>query len=325
MIQTRTPLRISLCGGGTDLPEHFVWNPGAVISFAIDKYVYVSVNKKFDGKIRMSYSKTENVNTVNDLQHDLARETLKMFGIKNGIEVTSVSDIPGEGSGLGSSSAFTVGLIKALGRDITPYALAERAYTIEREKCRHPVGKQDQYASALGGLNYIHFSKSKVRHVNFIGSKWDAEENQWNLNDLNSWILLLWTGQTRSANTILKSQASKLRNDSYNGKVMYDLTNELYVKMQNGITPKQLGSILHSAWHLKRKMADGVSDAYLDFLYQAAMTQGAYGGKICGAGGGGFMLFVADPENHDRIAKATKLPKVDFKIVHQGSEVIYGK
>lgn len=333
MIQTRTPLRISLCGGGTDLPEFYNKHPGAVISFSIDKYIYVSVNKKFDGKLRVSYSKTENVDSVEYLQHDLVRETLKSFKIKKGIEITSISDIPGEGSGLGSSSAFTVGLIKALtAENLTPTQLAERAYYVERKRCHHPVGKQDQYASAFGGLNYMRFfSKEQTKlgdntvYVQpFIRSRWDAESMQWNLNDLNSWLLLLWTGNTRNANDILRNQAIGLKNDNGIARTMVDLTESLFANMNNGIDARGLGDHLHSAWHLKCRMTPGVSNSRIDHIYQVGMTNGAYGGKVCGAGGGGFMLFVAEPDAHDRIARATGLQRVPFKITQQGSEVIYG-
>jgi D-glycero-alpha-D-manno-heptose-7-phosphate kinase len=320
MIVTRTPLRISLCGGGTDIPEFYEKHPGAVISFSINKYVYVSVNEKFDGKLRVSYSKTENVDNVHLLRHDLVRETLKSFKIYSGVEITSVSDIPGEGSGLGSSSAFTVGLIKAMTAEVlTPMQIAERAYYIERERCHHPVGKQDQYASAFGGLNYIVFRKDGFTDV------YSIKAHRWNPTaDLNSWLLLLWTGKTRNANEILANQSVRLKEDNGIARAMSDITESLLGKMTDIIDARNLGGYLHSAWHLKRRMTPEVSNEYIDSIYHAGMAAGAYGGKLCGAGGGGFMLFVAEPDDHERITRATGLRRVPFKITHQGSEIIYG-
>lgn len=315
MIITRTPLRISLCGGGTDMPEFYKKHPGAVISFTINKYVYVSVNEKFDGNLRLSYSKTENVESSWQLKHDLARETLKAFGLRRGLEITSVSDIPGEGSGLGSSSAFTVGLINALAKDpLDKFVLAERAYRIEREKCGHPVGKQDQYASAFGGVNLISF---------FSDGAVSVRKAVCDIEKLNSCMLLLWTGRTRNANEILSRQGNLLSHNQSLGVELHHIAHQIYSKI-SWIEPKDLGAYLHTAWDIKRRMANGISNEYIGNIYQIGLNNGAYGGKICGAGGGGFMLFVADPDSHDRIARATGLRRVPFKITSKGSEVVHG-
>lgn len=316
MIITRTPLRISLAGGGSDMPEFYKDHIGTVVSFAINKYVYVSVNKKFDGRVRVSYSKTEDALYAADLDHDLARETLKAFNIKNGYEITSVSDIPGQGSGLGSSSSFTVGLIKALSAEIlSPSALAERAFYVERNMCGHPVGKQDQYAAAFGGFHYFRFSGKEV-FASRISKTWNPlsiEEN----------LLLLWTGKTRSANEILKNQSVKTLENPGLARSMADLAERLHLSTALPFSPGYIGEILNHAWQIKRKMAVGVTTFEVDDLYKKAMKAGAYGGKLCGAGGGGFMLFVAPPHLHERISRATGLHPVPFKISQTGSEVIY--
>lgn len=318
MIFTRTPLRISLLGGGTDLPAFYRKYRGAVVSFAVNKYIYVAVNKKFDGKLRVSYSKTENVSTVGELQHDLVREALSLSNIKSGLEITSVSDIPGSGTGLGSSSAFTVGLLHALYPDVPAGTLAERAFTVEAEKCLHPVGKQDAYAAAFGGINRLIFHSNHVE-VNPVNASpiW--------LELFERHALLLWTGLTRDANEILKHQRKSFE-DGGNmeiGKQLAGLANEFYEEMAQGATVQRVGEFLQEGWKIKKFMAHGISNSRIDALYDTAMRNGAYGGKLLGAGGGGFLLFMACPLQHAQIVRETGLRKVDFKIERKGSEVIY--
>lgn len=316
MIITRTPLRISLIGGGTDVPAFYRKNPpGAVVSFAINKYVYVIANKKFDSKVRVSYSQTENVDHVHELKHELVRETLKFFRIENGIEIASISDIPGNGTGLGSSSSFTVGLVKALGRNIPPGHLAERAYMVEAEQCNHPVGKQDQYSAAHGGFNRFTFYKNSVICVS---ATWPFPED---------WNLLLWTGISRDANEILASQKRSFENGGNTeiGKQMADLANRFWYEVTDEPPHVSVvGEYLREAWKIKKFFANGISNSKIDSIYDIAILAGAIGGKLCGAGGGGFFFFIAPPETHKNIVKATGLRKIDFKIEPNGSEVIYG-
>lgn len=318
MITTKTPLRISLCGGGTDLKSFYSKHTGAVVSFSINRYVYVSVNKKFDGRLRVSYSKTENVDSVDDLQHELVRESLRLFNIKSGLEITSISDIPGGGTGLGSSSAFTVGLIKALSDHISLGSLAERAFTVEADKCNHPVGKQDHYSAAFGGLNHFLFSRRKV--------EWNPISPSLKLiKDLESHSLLLWTGITRDANEILKTQ-NKTFLDGGNieiGKQLSGLADDLYVEMLDGIEMERIGEYLQKAWQLKKFLAQGITNSKVDAWYEQGMWKGAYGGKLLGAGGGGFLYFLAHPKQHDTIIKETGLRKIEFKLDYEGSQVIY--
>lgn len=321
MIITRTPLRISLVGGGTDMPSFYERHPGAVVSFTINKYVYVSVNPKFDGTFRVSYSKTENVDLAKDIEHRLVRDTLEIMNVRTGLEITSIADIPGEGTGLGSSSAFTVGLVNALENmrndnfqdNIDRSILAERAYLIERMS--NIVGKQDQYAAAWGGLNYFGFKKNStvVSPIKFYD--YGLFENH---------MLLLWTGKTRSSNQILKEQSRGFSDGRTfeSGKYLANLAEHLRVDLAGGCTMQRLGEYLHESWNVKKRLAEGITDPQIDQWYNQAMRAGAYGGKLLGAGGGGFMLFVARPDTHKAICFATGLREIEFEITIEGSEVM---
>jgi D-glycero-alpha-D-manno-heptose-7-phosphate kinase len=313
MIITRTPLRVSLIGGATDMPVFYTKHVGAVVSFAISKYVYVSLNRKFDKSIRVSYSQTENVENIDDLKHDLARETLRYFRYKDSVEVTSVSDIPGEGSGLGSSSAFTIGLANALGHGTHPGILAERAFDIEANFCHHPIGKQDVYASAYGGMNFMTFHGKKVE----VKPMYYSDEMQ-------KHFLLLWTGITRPADNILKQQKNNFENGDTMaiGRRMADLAYKFYTEYVTGMSIPRMGGFLQENWELKVRLAL-ISSSQIDEWYALGMEHGAYGGKLCGAGGGGFLFFLAPPMTHNAIIQATGLRKVDFKIEPEGSKVIY--
>lgn len=315
MILTRTPLRISLIGGGTDMPSFYKKNVGGVVSFAIDKYVYVAVNQKFDDKIRVSYSKTENVETLDELHHDLARECLRAFKIHSGIEIASIADIPGEGSGLGSSSAFCVGLINALGIGQHASVLAERAFHVESDACHHPVGKQDQYASAYGGMNYMRFFHRSVE-VNPLYPSADMHDN----------LLLLYTGVTRSANDILKEQSRRFdKGDTRQiGLDLSVLAHDFNRDFKSGMSYERMGEYVQTGWELKKRLSN-VTNNQVDGWISAGLANGAFGGKLLGAGQGGFLLFVAPYETHGRIMKATGLRRIDFKIEMEGSKVIYNE
>ena len=318
MIITRTPLRISLVGGGTDVKEFYSKHAGAVVSFAIQHYVYVSVNKKFDGKFRVSYSQTENVNTLDEIQHDLVRESLRLHNIKTGLEITSVSDIPGNGTGLGSSSAFTVGLVNALSKNVTPAALAECAYVVENETCGHPTGKQDQYACALGGMNYLAFQRRHVKVIPLYPSE------AW-LNEFQSHSLLLWTGIARDGNEILKEQRGNFSSGANLeiGKQMAQLATDLYVEILNEEGMDRIGGLIAESWKIKRFFANGISNMRIEGQIEEIKQSGAYGWKLCGAGGGGFLFVLAPPDTHARIVERTGLRQIKFKIEKEGSKVIY--
>lgn len=319
MIITRTPLRISLVGGGTDLPAFYKKSPGAVFSFAVNKYVYVIVNPKFDGRYRVSYSQLEIVDEIKDIQHDIIRSAMQISGVKHGLEVTTVADIPGGGTGLGSSSALAVGILKAL----TPYldcgTLAEKAFFLESEGCGSPVGKQDQYASAYGGMNFITFGKNNVNVRPIIPSA------DW-MHDFESCTLLLWTGITRNANDILKEQRKNFDDGASiaHGRKLARLAHDFLDEVAGKGRVRQLGEIMHESWALKRQLSSGISNSEIDTIYDNAMRAGAYGGKLLGAGGGGFFFFFAPNYHHKAIIEATGLKKVEFKVEEKGSEVVYG-
>lgn len=324
MIISRTPLRISLCGGGTDVPAFYHKYGGAVVSFAINKYVYVSINDKFDGRIRVSYSQTEDVAHVDDIQHDIVRETLKLHEL-NGVEVTTVADIPGNGSGLGSSSSLTVGLVAAImqkikGAPFGPLHLAESAYTIEARLCNHVgTGKQDQFAAAFGGLHYYEFKKDECVSVEPILLSLEQQEY------LESHLLLLWTGVQRSSSELLQLQSANFKNNHdtvISGMKLRNMANNLAMDFQEG-NINVLGKYMHENWKLKRRLASGISNAELDRIYHDAVGAGAIGGKVLGAGGGGFFLFFAPPLQHNAILEATGLRRVSFKIEEEGSKIIY--
>lgn len=322
MIITRTPLRISLCGGGTDMPAFYTQHGGAVVSLTIDKYIYVNINPKFDGKIRLSYSRTENVDHAENIKHDLVRLTLKWMALK-GVEITSISDIPGEGSGLGSSSSFEVGLLHAIsayqGNEWCPKSLAEGAYMVEAELCGHPVGKQDQYAAAFGGLHFYEFQQDGGVRV----EPFDMLDEE--LSFIMHHFLLVWTGRVRKSGEILRQQRSNMSNNGlyiHRANAMKDsaflLRKEL---IQRNLT--EIGPCLHENWMLKKEMAPGISDDKIDGLYDLAMQHGATGGKLCGAGGGGFLLFFAEPERHEEISAALGLRRIPVRLEEKGSTVIY--
>ena len=325
MIITKTPLRISLVGGGTDIPEFYQRHGGAVISMAIDKYIYVSVNKKFDDGVRVSYSITENVNSVEELKHDIVRETLKLFQVYDGIEIVSVADIPGGGSGLGSSSAFAVGLNYALrrytGRSVNyhPSTFAESAYSVERELCGHPVGKQDHYAASYGGFRYYQFNQDDTVFVSPLRLANDK------MDELQSKLMLFWIGKTRHSNKILAEQARSIKENTMveaNACAIHECAMSLYNDLcKNDIS--RVGISLHENWQLKKQLAMGITTREIDIYYDMAMEAGAEGGKLCGAGGSGFLLFYAPIDKHKDIEQVLGLRRVPFGINNIGATIVY--
>lgn len=323
MIVSRTPLRVSFVGGGTDIEDFYQHAPGAVVTTAIGKYIYITVNRKFDSRIRASYSITEIVDCVGDLRHELIRECLNKLGIDGAIEITSVSDIPSEGTGLGSSSSYTVGLLKALyayrSQHVSAGRLAREACDIEINRCGKPIGKQDQYIAAYGGLQYIQFNPDGSVFVDPIICSAGTRRR------LESDLLLLYTGVTRSANPILAEQKRNLRDSRYRSSLQHlvrlagDLRDALRA---NDLTA--FGDILHEGWVVKKMMAEGTSNSTIDAWYETARANGARGGKISGAGGGGFLLLYAPAEDHPRICRALPaLRPVTVRLEPQGAKIIY--
>lgn len=324
MIISRTPLRVSFVGGGSDLPPFYKNYKGAVVSTAIDKYMYITVNKKFDNKIRASYSITEIVNKIGQLKHELIRETLKMLNLDGGIEITSISDIPSQGTGLGSSSSYTVGLLNALhafkGEYASAETLAKEACHIEIECCQKPIGKQDQYATAFGNLNYIQFNPDESVFVNPIICRKETKEN------LQKNLLMFYTGLTRSSSTILKEQSKNIKENKGKSEIMKKmalLAKQLKEALENNRLD-DFGELLHQNWMLKKQIASGISQPKIDGWYEIARRNGALGGKILGAGGGGFLLLYAPYENHQTIYQAlSELKPIPFKFEPEGSKIIY--
>lgn len=324
MIITRTPLRISFAGGGSDLPAFYEHEAGAVVSTAIDKYIYITVNPKFDHMIRASYSVTEMVNSVDELKHELIREALYLLNIKQGIEITSISDIPHQGTGLGSSSTYTTGLLNALyaykGHMAGEQRLAQEACYIEIDRCGAPIGKQDQYIAAYGGLKYIRFNPDGSVFTDPIMCSPTVRRR------LEKSLLLMYTGLTRKTDNILDEQSKNTQSDEEKRaglRRMVRLAHQLRDALCNEDVDA-FGEILHAGWMEKRKLASGISNGQIDTWYEQGRAAGAIGGKLLGAGGGGFLLFYAHPERHVDICKALpELRPVSFNFEPQGSKVIY--
>ncbi len=324
MIITRTPLRISFAGGGSDLKAFYEQEQGAVVSTAIDKYIYITVNPKFDHKIRASYSVTEIVDSASELKHELIREALYLLDLKEGIEITSISDIPSEGTGLGSSSSYTVGLLNALyaykGHMAGAERLADEACHIEIDRCRKPIGKQDQYIAAYGGLQYIRFNPDGSVYTDPVICSPATRKR------LQSRLLLLYTGLTRSADDILTEQRQETRsNEAKRASLrrMVGLAGQLCEALGRDDIDA-FGEILHAGWLEKRKLASNISNRRIDEWYERARSVGAIGGKVLGAGGGGFLLLYADPAHHREICRELpELRPVTFGFCPQGSKVIY--
>ena len=326
MIISKIPLRISFMGGGSDLPSFYKHESGCVVSTAIDKYIYITVNSKFDNRIRASYSITEIVDDITELKHDLIRESLRLVDIRNGIEITSISDIPSDGSGMGSSSSYTVGLLNALyahkGIHIPPKRLASEACHVEINMCKKPIGKQDQYIAAYGGLNKIEFYKNEDVVVNPIICNQNTKDN------LQQRLLLFYTGTTRSANGILRQQQTNIENDPIIRNTMRSMVRMAHT-MCESLQKNDLscfGQMLHESWLMKKSLAPTISNDIIDDYYALARKSGAQGGKILGAGGGGFFLIYAEPEQHPAITKSlAALRHIPFRFESQGSRVIYSE
>ncbi|MHB1001693.1 MAG: GHMP family kinase ATP-binding protein [Armatimonadota bacterium] len=323
MIITQTPLRISFAGGGTDIPDFYKLDGGCVISSAIDKYIYIVIKERFDDRIRVGYSKTEMVDSIDDLEHQLVRECLRKTGITHGVEISTMADIPSEGSGLGSSSSVTVGLLNAmyayLGEQKPAEVLAEEACEIEIDKLGKPIGKQDQYIAAFGNLRLIEFDPSGKINVTLVDLDSDKKRR------LSSCLMLFFTGITRKADHILEEQK---RDISINLDTLRDMkrqAHEIYKCITNG-GPDKIGEIMHKGWIHKKTLSCRVSNDSIDCMYEAALDAGALGGKIAGAGGGGFLLLYCPPEHHASVGERMRefgLKELPFSLERDGTKVIF--
>ncbi len=324
MIISRTPLRISFGGGGTDLKAYYENDLGAVTSTAINKYVYVTVNKKFDDKIRVSYSQTEMVDDVEAIQHDLVREAMKLSGVIQGVEITSVADIPSKGTGLGSSSSFTVGLLNALyafkGEHKSAKTLAEEACRVEIDTLKEPIGKQDQYIAAFGGIQHIQFHPEGNVFVDPVICRKEVR------NKLERSLLLFYTGVTRKADSVLRKQEENLgkKDKVASLRRIKELASEIRECLIKGDDLYPIGEYLNQGWREKKKLASEISNKTIDKYYQKAIESGAVGGKLLGAGGGGFLLFYCEEKNKEAVCRALQdLKEAPFKFEPQGSRIIY--
>ncbi len=320
MIVAQTPLRIGLVGGGTDLPGYYLDHGGRVLNCAIDKYVYVIVKQRFDGDIYVNYSKKEIVSRVEDLEHELVREAMQMTGVTGGVEITTLADIPSTGSGLGSSSSVTVGLLHALfayqGRQVSAEDLAERACTIEIDLCGKRIGKQDQYIAALGGIRDIRFGP---------GDRVVAEELQLSALErraLQEQVLLFYTGVTRSADAILREQDANIECTLDQLHLLRDLAGTAVHRLNHGDLDA-LGDALREGWYIKRKLAAGVSNDQIDVAVDRAMDAGASGAKVTGAGGGGFLLVICPIESQGAVRRSlADMPELPIRLDRFGSRVM---
>ncbi|HEY9868531.1 MAG TPA: hypothetical protein V6D08_05150 [Candidatus Obscuribacterales bacterium] len=326
MIISRAPFRISLGGGGTDLASYYSLYGGFLIGAGINKYVYISVNRRFYDSIRLSYSQTEIVDSVDEIKHALFRETFKFLGIERGVEAVSVADMPAN-AGLGSSSSFTVALLNALHaykrEYFSPRQLSEEACHIELDLLKQPIGKQDQYMAAFGGLTCLSFDKSGEVLVEPLQLPEDL------IADLQYRLVMLYSGKERNAADILIEQDRKTR------ELDPQVTDALHKIKEIGLETRRqlergkidaLGELMDEHWKVKKKLSSAVSDAMIDEHYERAKHHGAIGGKIMGAGGGGFFLFYVDPaRKRDLIDAMTAagLKHVHFDFDFQGTKIIF--
>jgi len=322
VIITRTPLRISFAGGGTDLPTFYrSYGGGAVTSAAIDRYIHVLVNEKFDRSIRVAYSRTENVDRLEELQHGLVREAMRITGVHESLEVHTIADIPSEGTGLGSSSTLTVGLLNALyayrGVLKDPAELAEEACRIEIEHLGGTLGKQDQYIAAFGGISYFDFRADDTVRASPIPLSTPHRI------ELSDHLSLFYTGITRKAQGILVQQDSRTAENKESLLRIRVLAGEARSAIVHHDW-QALGKVLDEGWHLKRRLSAGISSDAIDRQYAAAKAAGAYGGKITGAGGGGFLLLLHPPERSHQIAEAlSPMTRLPVRITPEGSRILF--
>jgi D-glycero-alpha-D-manno-heptose-7-phosphate kinase len=321
MIISQTPYRVSFAGGGTDLPAFYQAEAGAVLSTAIDQHMYVTIHKRFENTIRVAYSRNELADSVNQVQHDLVREAMKLVEIDEPLEITTIGDVPA-GTGMGSSSSLTVGLLNALfayrGQICGHERLAELACRIEIDLLKKPIGRQDQYAAAFGGLNYFRFNPDHTVDAEPVPCQPET------LEELERRTLLLYTGQTRSADGILERQSEGTADKMTVLRAMRDLADEMRKTIAGPGDLDAFAELLHQGWELKRSLGFGISGQVIDDWYEAARRSGATGGKLLGAGGGGFLLIMAPPWRHRAIREALGRPReLPFKIARHGSRNVF--
>ena len=321
MIISQTPFRVSFAGGGTDLPAFYRTEFGAVLSVTVDHHMYVTIHRRFEPTIRVGYSRTETAATIDEVRHDLVREAMRLTEVDEPLEITTVADVPA-GTGMGSSSSLTAGLLNALhafrGQVVSRPKLAEEACRIEIDILQKPIGRQDQYAAVFGGLNYIRFNPDGTVDVEPVPCKPET------LDELERRTLLLYTGQTRDANEILEQQSKGTADRVTVLRRMRDLADEMRKSLAGGGDLDGFATLLHEGWELKKSLGFGISFEQVDQWYDAARKNGATGGKLLGAGGGGFLLLMAPPWRHRAIREALGRPReLPFRIARHGSRIIF--
>ena len=321
MIIVQAPLRVSFFGGGTDFRSFFELEGGCVLSSAIDKYIFITVKKRFDQLLRIGYTHTEMVESVNEIQHELIREALRKTGITQGVEVTTMGDIPSAGSGLGSSSTVTVGALQAmytfLGEIVPAERLAREACEIEIGHLGKPIGVQDQYIAAYGGMRFMEFRPDGQILCERIDLSASLRQR------LNESLLLFFTGVTRRADSILDEQKRNIGDRLTILREMKQMAYAARDEMQAG-NLEAIGKLLHEGWELKKQLATLISNGTINEMYQAARRAGAIGGKITGAGGGGFLLLFCPPERREAVRGALgSLQELPFQLEQDGTKVIF--
>jgi D-glycero-alpha-D-manno-heptose-7-phosphate kinase len=321
MIITRTPFRISFAGGGSDLASFYESESGAVLSTAIDKYMYLMVKERFGNTYRVSYSRTELSNTSAEIEHPIVRECLNYLDVRQGVEIVSIADLPAQ-SGMGSSSSFTVGLLHALhalnSHVVTPARLAEEACHIEIDVLHEPIGKQDQYIAAFGGLQFIQFLPDGSVRVDPVLCR--AETRR----ELNRRLLLFYTGMTRNARDVLVKQKANTAERRPALRELCGIAIQMREVLTSGHNLNEFGLLLDRAWQVKKSLETAISNTEIDGFYERALQAGALGGKLLGAGSGGFLLFYCEPHLHDRLRHAlADLKAVPFALEQEGSKVIF--
>ncbi len=321
MIISQTPYRVSFAGGGTDLPVFYRREYGAVLSTTIDQHIYVTIHRRFESTIRVSYSRTEVASTLDEVQHELVREAMRRVEIDEPLEITTIGDVP-SGTGMGSSSTLTVGLLAALhgyrNRVVSSRLLAEQACQIEIDVLGKPIGRQDQYAAGFGGLNYIRFNPDDTVDVEPVPCRPET------MAELEKQTLLVYTGQTRDANVILERQSGATGDSMDILRSMRDLAHEMRDALGSDGDLDRFAALLHEGWALKRSLGCGITNDQVNDWYEAARRAGALGGKLLGAGGGGFLLLIAPTWRHRAIREALGRPReLPFRIARHGSRLIF--
>lgn len=321
MIITQTPLRISFLGGGTDFRDYFLQEGGCVVSSAIDKYIFVTIKERFDDKIRIGYTRTELVDHVDEVEHDLVRECLRKTGITKGVEISTMGDIPSEGSGLGSSSTVTVGLLNAmyafLGQQKEAETLARHACEIEIDALGKPIGVQDQFIAAYGGQRFIRFCEDgRVLPERLL---LDADQTR----RLNQNLMLFYTGVTRKAESVLFEQVASINAKLPMLRELKRLAVQSKATLEKGDFD-HFGELLHEGWTFKQQMASRITNPKIDWMYETARKAGATGGKISGAGGGGYLMLYCPRANQDAVRAALHdYYELAFHLERDGSKVIF--